>query len=147
MILYTLACENDHEFEAWFASSAAYDEQHAAGEIGCPVCTSHKVRKAIMAPHVATKGAIKTRKGRQDKAEDIRKARTLYMKAVKKVREHVEQNFDYVGDDFADEARRIHYGDTDDRNIYGEATPEEARDLMEEGIDVAPLPDDPDEAN
>jgi len=147
MILYQLKCENEHEFEAWFASSATYDEQHAAEEIVCPECTSHKVSKAIMAPNVATKGAIKTRQGRQDKAEDIRKVRTQYMKVVKQVREHVEQNFDYVGEKFSDEARRMHYGEADDRNIYGEATPEEARDLMEEGIDVAPLPDDPDSAN
>ncbi len=147
MILYTLRCENEHEFEAWFASSAAYDEQQAAREIACPVCASREVAKAIMAPHVAMKGAIKTRRGRQDKAEDIRKVRRQYVKAVKQVRRHVEENFDYVGEKFSDEARRIHYGEADDRNIYGEATPEEARDLMEEGIDVAPLPDDPDEAN
>lgn len=147
MILYKLRCKNEHEFEAWFQSSAAYDEQQAAQEVVCPVCASHDVSKAIMAPNVATKGAIKTRQGRQDKAEDIRKFRRQYMKAVKKVREHVEQNFDYVGDKFADEARRIHYGETDDRNIYGEATPEEARDLMEEGVDVAPIPDDPESAN
>jgi len=147
MILYTLRCENDHEFEGWFASSSAYDEQRAASEIGCPICASRNVTKAIMAPNVATKGAIKTGKGRRDKAEEIRKARTLYMKAVKEVRKQVEQNFDYVGEKFADEARRIHYGETGDRNIYGEATPEEARDLIEEGIDVAPLPDDPEDAN
>jgi len=96
---------------------------------------------------VATKGAIKTRQGRQDKAEEIRKVRTQYVKMVKHVREHVKQNFDYVGGNFAEEARRIHYGEADDRNIYGEATPEEARDLIEEGIDVAPLPDDPNDAN
>jgi len=147
MILYTLRCENDHEFEGWFASSSACDDQQAAGEIECPICASRNVTKAIMAPNVATKGAIKTGKGRRDKAEEIRKARTLYMKVVKEVREHVKQNFDYVGGEFADEARRIHNGQADDRNIYGEATPEEARDLMEEGIDVAPLPDDPEDAN
>ena len=147
MILYQLQCKNEHEFEGWFGSSAAYDEQRAARKVACPVCNSRAISKAIMAPNVATKGAIKTHKGRQDKAEDIRKVRTQYVKAVKKAREHVEQNFDYVGDKFSDEARRIHYGESDDRNIYGEATPEEARDLMEEGIDVAPLPEDPEKAN
>ena len=147
MILYQLRCEKDHEFEGWFASSSAYDEQRSAGDLICPVCGSTDVSKAIMAPIVATKGAIKTPKGRQDKAEDIRKARRMYVKAVKQVRDHVEMNFDYVGEKFSDEARRIHYGEADDRNIYGEATPEEARDLMEEGIDVAPLPDDPEDAN
>jgi len=147
MILYKLKCEKDHEFEGWFASSAAYDEQVAAREVTCPVCASPDISKAIMAPNVAIRGAIKTRKGRQNKAEEIRNARTQYVKMVKDVRNHVEQNFDYVGGRFAEEARRIHYGEADDRNIYGEATPEEARDLIEEGIDVAPLPDDPDDAN
>jgi hypothetical protein len=147
MILYQLKCKNDHEFEGWFASSSAYDEQRAARKVACPVCNSRAVSKAIMAPNVATRGAIKTRQGRADKAEDIRKFRTQYVKAIKKVRQHVEQNFDYVGSEFANEARRMHYGETDERDIYGEATPEEARDLAEEGIDVAPLPDDPDSAN
>ncbi len=147
MILYQLQCKNDHTFEAWFRNSEAYDEQRAARKVACPECNSRAISKAIMAPNIATKGAIKTSKGRQDKAADMRKARGQFMKAAKKVREHVEKNFDYVGGEFSDEARRIHEGVADDRNIYGEATPEEARDLIEEGIDVAPLPDDPDDAN
>lgn len=147
MILYQLRCKNDHEFEAWFRDSATYDEQRAKRKIACPVCDSRAVQKAIMAPNVATKGAIKTNKGKQDKAADMRKAQGQYMKAVKRVREHVEKNFDYVGDQFSDEARRIHYGEAAERGIYGETTPEEAQALVEEGIDIAPLPDDPDKAN
>ena len=147
MILYQLVCENEHEFEAWFRNSDAYDEQRKARKVSCPECNSKAISKAIMAPNLATKGAIKTRKGRQDKVADIQKARGQFMKAAKQVREHVEKNFDYVGDQFSDEARRIHYGEGDDRNIYGEATPEEARDLVEEGIDIAAIPEDPEDAN
>jgi len=147
MILYQLKCKNDHEFEAWFQNSGAYDEQRAARNVACPECNSKAISKAIMAPNVATKGAIKTRKGREDKVTDIKRARGQFMKAAKQVREHVEKNFDYVGDKFTEEARRIHYGETGDHNIYGEATPEEARDLVEEGIDVAALPDDPEDLN
>lgn len=147
MIKYALHCDAGHEFEAWFNSIAAFDEQKAAGELSCPGCGSAEVSKSIMAPNVATKGAVKTKQGREQTAGHIREARQQYMKVVKHVREHVEKNFDYVGDQFSEEVRRMHYGESDERNIYGEATPEEARDLMEEGIDVMPLPDDPEKAN
>ncbi len=147
MILYQLKCKNDHEFEAWFQSSSAYDEQRAARKVACPECSSKAISKAIMAPNIATKGAIKTSKDHQAKVTEMKKAQGQYVKAVKQVREHVEKNFDYVGGEFPDEARRIHDGKSDDRNIYGEASPDEARDLIEEGIEVAPLPDDPEKAN
>lgn len=147
MIRYALLCEHDHEFEAWFKSIAAFDDQKAAGELVCPVCDSHDVRKAIMAPGVATKGAVKTKAGREQTAEHVREARTQFMAVAKRVRDHVEQNFDYVGDKFPEEVRRQHYGEAETRDVYGEATPEEARDLIEEGIDVAPLPPDPKKAN
>lgn len=147
MIRYALLCEHDHEFEAWFKSIAAFDDQKAAGELVCPVCESHDIRKAIMAPNVATKGAVKTKAGRAQTAEHVRDVRTQFMAAAKRVREHVEQNFDYVGNKFPEEVRRQHYGEAETRDVYGEATPEEARDLIEEGIDVAPLPPDPKKAN
>ncbi len=147
MIRYVLLCAKDHEFEAWFKSMAAFDDQKAAGDLICPVCTSTDVRKAIMAPNVATKGAVKTKQGRQKTAEHVRQARTQFMVAAKRVREHVETNFDYVGDKFPEEVRRQHYGEAETRDVYGEATAEEARDLIEEGIDVAPLPPDPKKTN
>lgn len=147
MIRYALLCEHDHEFEAWFKSIAAFDDQKAAGELVCPICESHEIRKDIMAPNVATKGAVKTKAGRTQTAEHVREARTQFMAAARRVREHVEQNFDYVGDKFPEEVRRQHYGEAETRDVYGEATPEEARDLIEEGIDVAPLPPDPKKSN
>lgn len=132
MIRYALVCDQDHAFEAWFDSSTSYDDQAARGLVECPFCASHAVRKQIMAPAVAgtkrTTGAVPAA------------AQTLMMERIEQARRHVEQNFDYVGDRFAKEARDIHEGDSEARNIYGEATPTEARALAEDGIRVAPLP-------
>lgn len=137
MIAYNLRCHKGHEFEAWFRSSSAFDEQVTAGHVTCPSCNSVRVEKAIMAPAVA--GTKKSRKP----AAEARQMRQF----VTGLRKYVEQNADYVGPQFAEEARKIHYGETPDRHIYGEATPEEARELIEEGVDVALLPPDPDSAN
>ncbi|MCP5411017.1 MAG: DUF1178 family protein [Alphaproteobacteria bacterium] len=137
MIAYNLRCHKGHEFEAWFRSSSAFDEQVTAGHVTCPSCNSVRVEKAIMAPAVA--GTKKSRKP----AAEARQMRQF----MTGLRKYVEQNADYVGPQFAEEARKIHYGETPDRHIYGEATPEEARELIEEGVDVAPLPPDPDSAN
>jgi hypothetical protein len=134
VIRYNLLCEHDHDFEAWFGSSSDYDSQAERGLVECPFCASHTVRKAIMAP--AVHGA------KQPSLVDApaNPAQTMVMEAMKQVRAHVEQNFDYVGDTFAKEARAIHDGESEDRGIYGEATPKEVRDLNEDGIAVAPLP-------
>ena len=133
MIRYALSCEHDHPFEAWFGSSSDYDDQAARGLVECPFCASKLVRKQIMAPAVAgTK-----RKGGPDPAVQ---AQTMMMEAMSKVRRHVEENFDYVGDRIAREARDIHEGDSEARPIYGEATPKEVRALVEDGVPVAPLP-------
>lgn len=121
MIRYALTCPNDDAFEGWFASSDDYDAQEAGGQIECPVCGSREVRKAPMAPAVA--------RSRENAAE-----------MAAKVRNHIRDTFDYVGDGFADEARAIHDGDAPDRPIWGEATPEQAREMAEEGLPVAPLP-------
>lgn len=137
MIAYNLRCHKGHEFEAWFRSSSAFDEQVTAGHVTCPSCNSVRVEKAIMAPAVA--GTKKSRKP----AAEARQMRQF----MTGLRKYVEQNADYVGPQFAEEARKIHYGETPDRHIYGEATAEEARELIEEGVDVAPLPPDPDSAN
>lgn len=135
MIVYNLLCDHGHEFEAWFASSSAYEKQVAGGEVSCPVCSSHKVEKAVMAP--ALSGAKKSNLN----AGEIRQMRQALAEMRKKVMETGEN----VGERFPQEARAIHYGDSEMRQIYGEATLEEAADLAEEGIDVMPLPPDIDE--
>ena len=139
MIRYALQCEHEHGFEAWFGTSADYDEQAAKGLVECPVCGSHAVRKQIMAPAVAG-----TKKGRPDVAPQMR---SMMMEAMGKVRAHVEQNFDYVGDAFAREARDIHEGKSEERGIYGEATPKDVKKLVEDGVPVAPLPPKPEDLN
>lgn len=133
MIKYRLICEREHEFDGWFAGSAAFDEQVAGGAVACPICDSHKVTKALMAPSVVTSKKAKNSSTPDDAAEQVH----MFMS---KVRAHVEAHFDYVGDQFADEARRIHYGETEAREIYGETTLDEAKELIEEGVSVAPLP-------
>ncbi|MDO8325132.1 MAG: DUF1178 family protein [Phenylobacterium sp.] len=135
MIRYALACDHAHEFEGWFGSSEDYDAQADAGQIGCPTCGSTAVTKQIMAPMVA---------GTKRNTPDMTPAaREVMMQAMAEVRQHVEDNFDYVGDTFADEARAIHAGKSENRGIYGEATPAEVRDLKEEGVNIAPLPPAP----
>lgn len=133
MIRYALRCELDHGFEAWFGDSAAYDDQAARGLIECPVCGSHSVSKQIMAPAVA--GARKT-----ISSPDPARLQSLMMQAAREVRSHVEANFDYVGDAFAREARDIHEGRAEKREIYGEATPAEVKKLKDDGVPCAPLP-------
>ncbi|MFN3513235.1 MAG: DUF1178 family protein [Phenylobacterium sp.] len=133
MIRYALACEHGHEFEGWFGSSDDYDAQSAKGLLECPVCATRVVRKQIMAPAVA--GTKKTA------VPDLPpQMRSMVMEAIGKVRRHVEENFDYVGDAFASEARAIHEGRSEDRGIYGEASPAEVKKLVEDGVPVAPLP-------
>ena len=143
MIRYALACEHGHAFEGWFGSSADYDDQSERGLIAGPVCDSHAVAKQIMAPAVA--GTKKTA------VPDVSpQMRSMVMEAMGKVRAHVEENFDYVGDAFAREARAIHEGRSEDREIYGEATPAEVKKLKEDGVPCAPLPalpPDPSKAN
>ncbi|MBI3676143.1 MAG: DUF1178 family protein [Proteobacteria bacterium] len=138
MIVYNLSCTKGHAFEGWFSGSAAYDEQHAAGKLVCPVCDSRKIEKAPMAPALGTSVGEKRSAG-----EEMRKMRQF----VTGLRKHIEENADYVGPKFPEEARKIHYGETEERHIYGEATLKEAQELVEEGVDVAPLPPDLSEAN
>lgn len=140
MIVYRLVCKKDHEFDAWFRDSAAYDAQSASGKVVCPVCGSRKVSKAIMAPNIATSEKMPSKPSKMPDPAKL-------AEVMKTVRDHVERNFDYVGDRFADEARKIHYGEADERGIYGEATGEEVKDLIDEGVEVAPLPAPPEKAN
>ncbi|ESQ92963.1 hypothetical protein ABAC460_01560 [Asticcacaulis sp. AC460] len=131
MIRYALRCEVDHEFEAWFASSDGYDEQVRQGLVQCPMCGTQNVTKAIMAPQVRTsKGAD----------AGLAEAQKAVAEAMHRLRQHVESTHDYVGSSFASEARDIHEGLAPDRPIYGEATPQEVKSLVEEGVHVAPLP-------
>lgn len=134
MIKYALACDHDHAFEGWFGSSSDYDDQAARGLLECPLCASKAVRKQIMAPAVAGTKAHKAA------PEPSAQMREMMMTAMGEVRRQVEENFDYVGDRFAKEARDIHDGKSEDRGIYGEATPKEVKALIEDGVQVAPLP-------
>ncbi|MEQ8652346.1 MAG: DUF1178 family protein [Kiloniellales bacterium] len=126
MIKYDLKCEQHHRFEAWFRNSAGYDEQLAAGEIACPECGTAKVEKAIMAPRLPGKANAQP-------AAAIRKE-------LVKLREAVERDCDYVGPGFAEEARKIHYGEAEARSIYGETSREDAKELAEEGVAFARIP-------
>ena len=127
MILYELRCTSDHRFEGWFRNSDAFEAQQSAHEIACPVCGDSSVDRALMAPAVSRKA-----NSRPDPAQVITLLRTL--------RKVVEENHENVGDRFAEEARKIHYGETDARGIYGQATEAEAEELADEGIEVGRLP-------
>jgi hypothetical protein len=167
MIKYALRCERDHEFESWFKNSAAYDSQRKRGLIACPACGSAKVEKAIMAPRLARSESADAEPlpaaaapptpslpmpmpfappGKGTVAIMSPQEREL-RKKLKELREHIVKNADYVGQRFPEQARKIHYGETERRSIYGEASPEEAKELHEEGIAFHPLPILPDEFN
>jgi len=140
MIRYALICDHSHEFEGWFGASADFDDQQARGLIDCPVCSSKAVRKAIMSPAVA---GTKTRSQDQSPAQTDAQNHAVMMEAMGRIRQHVEDNFDDVGDAFATEARAIHEGRSEDRGIYGQATSQEVRELVEDGVPIAPLPPEP----
>jgi len=148
MIRYSLTCQDDHGFETWFRSSADFDALAAKGEVACPECGSINVTKALMAPAVAT---AKKREARAEamrelvpvanpQATEIASKRAELAAMMRKLREDVTRDADYVGDRFAEEARRIHFDEAEARGIYGEATPGEVRELVEDGIPVVPLP-------
>ena len=135
MIRYALVCEHGHEFEGWFSGSDDFDAQKDRGLLSCPVCDTRQVAKQIMAPAVA---------GTKRTTPDVPPAaREMMMETFGKVRRHVEENFDYVGDAFAREARAIHEGRSEERGIYGEASPTEVKALVADGVPVAPLPPAP----
>jgi hypothetical protein len=148
MIKYALACEQAHEFESWFPSSEAFETQRKRGFVTCPFCNSAKVEKQIMAPSVArTDKAPRTPvPGAQPVAVLSERERELRA-ALRALREHVMKNAEDVGKGFVEEARKMHYGETEERSIYGEADLAEAKALLEEGIDVLPLPVVPDDRN
>jgi hypothetical protein len=157
MIRYALACEAGHTFESWFANSAAYDKQAKRSLVTCPICGSAKVEKAIMAPRLASGAsdndiampspppsppaatASSAAPGKSPVAMMSPPERELRQK-LKELRDHITKNASYVGPRFPEEARKIHYGETEHRSIYGEASPEDAKALHEEGIEFHPLP-------
>jgi hypothetical protein len=156
MIRYNLRCDRGHAFESWFQSSSAYESQEKRKLVSCPACGSVKVERAIMAPQVVSK------KGRDSVApspaaptEVAAPASTPLLMAqerelrakLKELRDHIVKNADNVGERFPNEARKMHYGDIEHRPIYGEASPEEARSLIDEGVEVSPLPVLPDDRN
>ena len=156
MIRYSLRCDRDHAFESWFQSSAAYDSQVRRKLVTCPACGSAKVEKAIMAPRIVGK------KGREmaapapagetvpavSESTSLMMAQERELRAkLKELRDHIVKNADNVGEQFPNEARKMHYGDIEHRPIYGEASPEEARSLIEEGVEVSPLPVLPEDRN
>jgi hypothetical protein len=152
MIVYNLACEKGHVFEAWFKDSASYDRQEKRKHLSCAVCGSSRVRKAPMAPRIgsgtkaesdpaANEAAAPAKSEQASYANDptVAKAAAM-MKELAELRRHVEKNADYVGGKFADEARKMHYGEKERRNIYGEASSQEAKDLNDEGIEFSRIP-------
>ena len=146
MIHYDLICDKGHAFDGWFRNSAAYDEQARGGLVTCTQCGSAKVEKQLMAPGIP----VKSNRRSETKAvvaapADPRLAEL--MKMMREMRRHVEENAEYVGDRFAEEARKIHYEESEQRGIYGQTTPDEARELIEEGIAVHPLPRLPEDGN
>ena len=154
MIVYQLRCSNGHEFEAWFRDSKTYDRQVKDGDVNCPHCSDTHVCKAVMAPNIAPSrsraGALMAEEmseaaapaPRSDAGAEVRARQVAdkILEAVGAFRRHVEENCEDVGDKFAEEAKRIHYGEAEERGIYGQATDEEAEDLTEEGVEFYRLP-------
>jgi len=141
LISFSLTCENAHDFEGWFRSNDDFETQNKRKLVACPMCGSHRIEKALMAPAVST--------GR--KQEKIALAMSAQQREaltqLKALSEKIRENADYVGDKFAEEARKIHFGETEARGIYGEATPEEAKSLAEDGVDFMPIPVFPGDRN
>ena len=139
MIRYTLKCANDHDFESWFRSSDAYETLAKAGQVTCAVCGSAQVEKAIMAPAVS---GTKKKAEVADATDDapLSTPSNPAESALRQMREHLKKNSDYVGKEFAAEARKMHDGESDQRSIWGEATPADAKALHDDGVTVAPIP-------
>jgi len=158
MIRYALRCERDHTFETWFQDSAAFDTQVKRKLVSCPACGSIKVEKAIMAPQIVSKKGREAAPPPAPAAPAVpatETAATPLMMAqerelrtkLKELRDHIVKNADNVGERFPNEARKMHYGEIEHRPIYGEASPDEARALIDEGVEVSPLPVLPDDRN
>jgi hypothetical protein len=141
LIRFSLSCDHDHEFEAWFRSNDDFDRQKKRGLVDCPTCGSSKVQKALMAP------AVSTGRKREKIALAMNDMQKKAMAEMKALSEKIRENADYVGDKFAEEARKIHFGETEQRGIYGEATLDEAKSLAEDGVGFMPIPVFPEDHN
>ncbi|MBL8642731.1 MAG: DUF1178 family protein [Rhodospirillaceae bacterium] len=150
MILYGLICEKEHQFDSWFRNSSVVEKLVKAGQVACPKCGSVKVQKALQAPNITpSKKKAKAPRVNTPAPEapassssnaNVAQAVEKMTEAYNELREAIEKNFDNVGDQFAEEARKIHYGEAPERGIYGDATPEQTEELHEEGIPVYALP-------
>lgn len=147
MIHYQLRCAGDHAFDGWFRDSAAFDLQASRGLVECPVCGDTKVNRALMAPRIAKARPVLNAAGKSEvpaaPPDAVKQGVALpdgVRAAFQRLRAEVERNCDYVGPDFAEEARRIHRGESNRQGIYGESTPEQAESLADEGIEVACIP-------
>ena len=163
MIHYSLVCDKGHDFESWFQDSAAFDKQAKRGLVACPRCGSVKVEKAIMAPRLASSKKLKAPvkapapaaaapapaalNSAPVAAMIASPAETEFRAKLKELREHLTKNADNVGTKFSEEARKMHYGEIEHRSIYGEASPKDAKELADEGIEFLPLPILPNERN
>jgi hypothetical protein len=171
MIRYALQCERGHAFDSWFQDSASFDRQVKRSLVSCPTCDSNKVEKSIMAPQIPRKGRSAEQRAGEEKAirATARKKKAEAVAAapapeavaplamapqeaelrakLKELRDHIKANADNVGEQFPEQARKMHYGEIEHRPIYGDASPTEARALIEEGVEVMPLPVLPDDRN
>jgi hypothetical protein len=157
MIHYNLRCGRGHTFESWFQNSSAYEDQERRKLVNCPVCGSSDVERAIMAPQIVSRSGRETaapapaapaEPSPSTPSTQLMMAQERELRAkLKELRDHIVKNADNVGDRFPTEARKMHYGDIEHRPIYGEASPEEARSLIDEGVEVTPLPVLPDDRN
>jgi hypothetical protein len=162
MICYALRCDKGHDFESWFQTSTAFDSQRKRKLVTCPLCNSAKVEKAIMAPRLNKKGkakdvaALPSQATSADSSQPLQPSDQVSLMSaqerelrskLKELRDHIVSQADNVGESFPTEARKMHYGDIEHRPIYGEASLDEARSLIDEGISVAPLPVLPDDRN
>ena len=162
MIRYSLICEKQHDFEIWFKNSADYDKQNKRGLVTCPACGSSKVEKALMAPSLGRgtrKGArkpepeaalpvaVETPTESKTPVAMVSPQEREFRAKLKELRDHLTKNAENVGGKFPEEARKMHYGEKEHRSIYGEASPQEAKELLDEGVELHPLPVLPDERN
>ncbi len=141
MIRYDLVCENEHFFESWFKDSKSYQKQLDANEIACPVCDSSNISKSLMAPGIPKK--TNTKNGNVIANSSSKSIND----AIRKIRDEIKKNSEYVGDQFPEEARKIHYNEAEMRSIYGKASKKEITELVDEGIDIIQIPEIPDDKN
>ena len=141
MIRYDLVCENEHFFESWFKDSKSYQKQLEAEEIACPKCNNSNISKSLMAPGIPKK--TNTKNGNVI----ANSSSSSINNAIRKIRDEIKKNSEYVGDQFPEEARKIHYNEAEMRSIYGKASKKEITELVDEGIDIIQIPEIPDDKN